>query len=37
MAGTTATAGHIDVEGEAGVLVARLNGGPHALFDPQIA
>jgi len=29
--------GHIDVEGDAGVLVARFNGGPHALFDPTIA
>lgn len=36
MADTT-TAGRIDVEGEAGVLVAHLNGGPHALFDPQMA
>lgn len=25
--------GHIVVEGQAGVLVARLDGGPHALFD----
>ena len=33
----TTTAGHIDIGGEAGVLVARLNGGPHALFDPQMA
>jgi len=25
--------GHIVVEGQSGVLVARLDGGPHALFD----
>jgi enoyl-CoA hydratase/carnithine racemase len=31
------TAGHIAVEGHGGVLVARLNGGPHALFDETIA
>ena len=30
-------AGHIAVEGRAGVLVARIDGGPHALFDPEIA
>ena len=30
-------AGHIAVEGRAGVLVARLNGGPHALFDAAMA
>ncbi|MEU0076014.1 enoyl-CoA hydratase/isomerase family protein [Streptomyces sp. NPDC006332] len=30
-------AGHIAVEGDAGVLVARIDGGPHALFDPEIA
>src|SRR5438046_9106504 len=30
-------AGHIDVEGHAGVLVARIDGGPHALFDATIA
>jgi enoyl-CoA hydratase/carnithine racemase len=30
-------AGHIAIEGHAGVLVARLNGGPHALFDATIA
>jgi enoyl-CoA hydratase/carnithine racemase len=30
-------AGHIAVEGHAGVLVARIYGGPHALFDPEIA
>jgi enoyl-CoA hydratase/carnithine racemase len=30
-------AGHISVEGHAGVLVARIDGGPHALFDPEIA
>jgi enoyl-CoA hydratase/carnithine racemase len=29
-------AGHIAVEGEAGVLVARIDGGPHALFDAEI-
>jgi enoyl-CoA hydratase/carnithine racemase len=29
--------GHIAVEGDAGVLVARLDGGPHALFDATIA
>ncbi|WP_069760561.1 enoyl-CoA hydratase/isomerase family protein [Streptomyces sp. LUP47B] len=29
-------AGHIAVEGRAGVLVARIDGGPHALFDPEI-
>ena len=29
--------GHIAVEGHAGVLVARIDGGPHALFDPAIA
>jgi hypothetical protein len=31
------SAGHIAVEGHAGVLVARIDGGPHALFDPEIA
>src|SRR6266545_695248 len=34
------SAGHIDVEdveGHVGVLVARIDGGPHALFDPEIA
>src|SRR5437868_13191915 len=30
-------AGHIDVEGHAGVLVARIDGGPHALFDAAMA
>ena len=30
-------AGHIAVEGHGGVLVARIDGGPHALFDPEIA
>jgi enoyl-CoA hydratase/carnithine racemase len=30
-------AGHVAVEGHAGVLVARLYGGPHALFDPEMA
>jgi len=30
-------AGHIAIEGDAGVLVARLHGGPHALFDPEMA
>ena len=34
---TPDTAGHIAVEGDAGVLVARLHGGPHALFDPEMA
>jgi enoyl-CoA hydratase/carnithine racemase len=29
--------GHVAVEGEAGVLVARLDGGPHALFDATMA
>src|SRR3954465_5295486 len=29
-------AGHIAVEGRAGGLVARIDGGPHALFDPEI-
>jgi enoyl-CoA hydratase/carnithine racemase len=29
--------GHIAVEAHAGVLVARLDGGPHALFDETIA
>ena len=28
---------HIADEGDAGVLVARLDGGPHALFDATIA
>jgi enoyl-CoA hydratase/carnithine racemase len=36
-AGHNAVAGHIIIEGEAGVLVARLHGGPHALFDPEMA
>jgi len=31
------TAGHIDIEDRGAVLVARLNGGPHALFDVAIA
>jgi enoyl-CoA hydratase/carnithine racemase len=30
-------AGHIAIEGHAGVLVARIDGGPHALFDATIA
>ena len=30
-------AGHIAIEGHAGVLVARIDGGPHALFDAEIA
>lgn len=30
-------AGHIAVEGHAGVLVARLDGGPHALFDIEMS
>jgi hypothetical protein len=30
-------AGQIAIEGDAGVLVARIDGGPHALFDPEIA
>ena len=34
---TQDAAGHIAVEGDAGVLVARLHGGPHALFDPEMA
>jgi enoyl-CoA hydratase/carnithine racemase len=29
--------GHITVEGEGGVLVARLDGGPHAVFDAEMA
>ncbi|RNM12090.1 enoyl-CoA hydratase/isomerase family protein [Nocardioides pocheonensis] len=29
--------GHIAVEGETGVLIARLDGGPHALFDATMA
>ena len=29
--------GRIEVEGESGVLVARLDGGPHALFDAAIS
>jgi len=32
-----ASSGHISVEGDAGVLVARIDGGPHALFDATIA
>jgi len=31
------TAGHIAVEDHDRVLVARLDGGPHALFDPEMA
>src|SRR5205085_1772614 len=34
---TSASSGHIAVEGDAGVLVARIDGGPHALFDAAIA
>src|SRR6266480_4665253 len=34
---TGASSGHIAVEGDAGVLVARIDGGPHALFDAAIA
>ena len=30
-------AGRIIVEGSKGVLVARLDGGPHAVFDPEMA
>src|SRR5829696_4573567 len=30
-------AGHIAIEGHAGVLVARIDGGPHALFDAALA
>ena len=30
-------AGLIAVEGHAGVLIARLDGGPHALFDASMA
>src|SRR6266700_6200861 len=29
--------GHIDVENHGAVLVARIDGGPHALFDAAIA
>src|SRR5438445_1803447 len=31
------TDGHIDVENHGAVLVARIDGGPHALFDAAIA
>lgn len=31
------TPGHIDVEDRGAVLVARIDGGPHALFDVAIA
>ena len=34
---TSQPVGHVAIEGHAGVLVARLNGGPHALFDASIA
>ena len=34
---TGASSGHIAIEGHAGVLVARIDGGPHALFDAAIA
>ena len=30
-------AGHIAIERHAGVLIARIDGGPHALFDAAIA
>jgi enoyl-CoA hydratase/carnithine racemase len=30
-------AGHIAIEGHGRVLVARIDGGPHALFDATIA
>ncbi len=33
----TPTTGRISVEGDTGVLVARLDGGPHALFDPEMS
>jgi enoyl-CoA hydratase/carnithine racemase len=33
----TGTHGHIDVEERGAVLVARINGGPHALFDVTIS
>jgi hypothetical protein len=28
--------GHIDVENHGAVLVARIDGGPHALFDAAL-
>lgn len=31
------TAGHIDVEDRGAILVARIDGGPHALFDAALA
>lgn len=34
---TAPTSGHIDVETRGPVLVARIDGGPHALFDVVIA
>jgi len=37
MTTTQQSAGHIVVEGETEVLVAHLHGGPHALFDPEMA
>ena len=33
----TRTNGHIDIEHRGAVLVARIDGGPHALFDVTIA
>jgi hypothetical protein len=33
----TGTQGHIDVEERGAVLVARIDGGPHALFDAALA
>src|SRR6266540_6462720 len=32
----TGTHGHIDVEEHGKVLVARIDGGPHALFDAAL-
>ena len=34
---STPTTGHIDIETRGPVLVARIDGGPHALFDVAIA
>jgi enoyl-CoA hydratase/carnithine racemase len=36
-ASTSSTTGSISVEGDTGVLIARLDGGPHALFDPEMS
>ena len=36
-AAATATHGHIDIEERGAILVARLDGGPHALFDAALA